>query len=201
MNKKATLTLTSLIGVSAFALASLFLTRGKAPQKVIGDASVVEHTIVFGAKNIQDMTYDSENFLYEGKLVAKTDAGNTFSTEELKVYDWGEEAPEIGTATDPFLFKFYQAGWPYYADDTDCLTVFFEMNLDIEDQVEASATWTTYYDDGTNQSTSTNTSDFDMVTEDNMNYLLEYTFSFDGLNPNIKYATIDALTIQYSCSY
>ena len=199
MSKKSLLAIASIAGASVLAIGTLFASKANSPFFVHGGGAV-DHSLVFGNQDIGD--YLEENGYIVASLSKTTDAGHAFQATDLYVQDYTEAGPILGEVGDDYLFLIHHYGWQWeekYIDPTLVFHVEFEMNVDVASGVTAYATYTTHYDDGTNQSTSTKNADFDIVTTDDLEYLLEYSYVFD--NKYYDYVTIDSITINYSCTY
>ncbi len=197
MNRKPILTIASIACASVIAVTALFAVKANSPSFVFGTGSV-KHTIVFDNGDISD--YLEVGGEAAGELSVTTDAGNTFKSTDLIIYDYTGAGPVRGGTSDDYLFLIHHYGWQYgYVDTTPVFTIDFEMNVDVTSGVTAFATYTTHYDDGENTSFSTKNADFDIVTSDDLEYLLEYRFFF--ANKYFDYVTIDSITIEYSCTY
>lgn len=197
MNKKSLLVIASIAGASALAVGALFASKTDLPFFVSGGGAV-NHSIVFGNENVADYLEDDGYAI--ASLSAKTDAGNDFQTSDLYLQDYTDAGPILGEATDDYLFLIHHYGWEYeYVDPTVAFYVEFEMNVDIDSGVTAFVTYTTYFDNGESQSTSTKKADFDILTDDNLEYVLSYSYVFT--NKYFAYVTIDSITVSYSCTY
>ena len=197
MSKKSLLAIASIAGASVLAVGAVFASKISSPFFVHGGGAV-DHSLVFGNQDIED--YLEEDGYAIASLSKVTDAGNTFQATDLYVQDYTESGPILGEAGDDYLFLIHHYGWQYgYADPTIAFYVAFEMNVDVASGVTAFVTYTTHYNNAGSQSTSTNNADFDIVTTDDLEYLLEYTYVFD--NKYYDYVTIDSITIEYSCTY
>ena len=197
MSRKSLLAIASIAGASVLAIGTLFATKTNTFFFVNGGGAI-DHSIVFGNQDIGD--YLEEDGFAIASLSKATDAGNLFQATDLYVQDYTGAGPILGQAGDDYLFLIHHYGWQYgYVDPTIAFYVSFEMNVDLASGVEAFVTYTTHYDDGANKSTSTKNADIDMVTDDDLEYLLEYSYVFD--NKYYDYVTIDSITINYSCTY
>ena len=197
MSKKSLLAIASIAGASVLAIGAVFASKTGSPFFVHGGGAV-DHSLVFGNQDIGD--YLEEDGYVVASLSKTTDAGNAFQATDLYVEDHTDAGPILGEAGDDYLFLIHHRGWQYgYIDTAIAFHVEFEMNVDVASGVTAYATYTTHYDDGTNQSTSTKKADFDIVTTDDLEYLLEYNYVFG--NKYYDYVTIDSITIEYSCTY
>lgn len=158
----------------------------------------VPHEIKFTYENIINVLDDGYLFIVE--LSKKTDVGNDFIIDTCEIYNTYESSPSQGDADHNYIFKINQPNWKYESLYSDKVFYFyFEMNLDAANPITAQINWTTHYDDGENTSDSTNTEDFDILTEDDKSYLIDYTFKFS--NKYHEYVTINYIQINYSCSY
>ncbi len=197
MNKKNVLTVFA--GVSACALAGVCLlaANGNSPFFVLGTDGSVAHQVIFGKEDITEFEVDSGYALAE---VAKTtDAGNRFASSMIEIQDYTTEGPSQGGEDDNYLFLIHHYGWQYdYLDSTVAFSISFDMKVDVEESITATVTRTVHYDDGESQSNSQKAEAFDIVS-DETGSLLEYEFKFT--NKDYQYVTIDAVTVNYSCTY
>ncbi len=197
MNKKNVLAAVAGISVSAVAAVCLLTIGGKTPLFVLGTDGSVPHQVVFGKEDVTEFIVDSGYALAE---VAKTtDAGNRFASSMIEIQDYTTEGPSQGGEDDNYLFLIHHFGWSHdYVDSTVAFSISFDMKVDVEDSITATVTRTVHYDDGESQSNSQKAEAFDIVSKETGSSL-EYEFKFT--NKDYQYVTIDAVTVNYSCTY
>ncbi len=197
MNRKSILPITAITGASVLAITALFAIQGTRASFVLGEGNSVPHEIVFDKDDVGEVL--SEEGYYLTDLSTTTAAGNTFASTNLEIYDTSSTGLLVGGESDDYIFLIHNPSWKYYVPGYAVFTIDFEMNVDIAEGVTATLTRTTHYDDGSSSSDSQKVEDFLILTDDNLAYTMEYTFEFE--NKNYEYVTIDAVTINYSCTY
>lgn len=198
MKARTLITYTTLACI-AFATVGIVLSNQKSfDVKAKADPSV-PHTITFTYADISEFLDDGAEAIAE--VSKTTDFGNTFHSSDITIKDTYYTNPTMGDAEHNYIFKLENGGYPYYAYDTnEAIYIEFIMNLDIEGSVTAIVNRTCHYDDGENQSNSTESEDFiELENVDNKHYGLGYEFTFD--NQYYDYVTINYIQITYSCSY
>ena len=161
----------------------------------------VPHEIKFTYEDISFFEMDDVNYECIAEVSKTTDAGNTFRSSDITIKETYYTNPVKGDSEHNYLFKLENGGYPYYAYNAkEAIYIEFQMNLDVAGPVTAIVNRTCHYNDGENQSNSTESEDFlELDNVDNKYYGLGYTYEFD--NQYYDYVTINYIQINYSCSY
>ena len=198
MQKRKTI-ISVFIAVAAIATITISLSKILTSSSFAKATGEVPHEITFTYADIDSDDFLSDGSYCTGMLQKKTDANNTFCSDDLEIIHYSAEGLSFGDIDHQYLFKINHAEYPYYADSTTVFSIYFDMKVDVADSVTAIVNRSFYYNDGENTSVSTESESFDVLTDNDLDYYIGYELKFT--NKYYTHVTINYIQINYSCTY